>query len=258
MPEREPDPTPEQQEELRRLLSEARHEGPVPDDVAVRLERVLEQLAEEGPDPDAADPAAEEVVDLAARRRRVATGLLVAAVAVVAVGVGVGQVVSGDEQASGPTVGSAAASESASESTGDRAADSARPGERNLVPEKEPRAEQFEPAPSEAQDPSDAARRRPVRLSEDRFTEQAARYRREQGLRVEEGQVVDGSLLSSSASFLCPPADWGEGRLVAALYDGAPAVLAYRPPSGDTQVVELIQCGSAEVLRSVVLPRPGR
>ena len=82
---RSDDPLTPAEEEVRRLLAEARHTGPTPPDVVARLDRVLGDLSQE---PVRTAP----VVDLARRRRRVGT-LLVAAAAVVAIGVGVGQVI---------------------------------------------------------------------------------------------------------------------------------------------------------------------
>src|SRR5688500_8307111 len=88
--------TPEQ-EEVRRLLADARHSAPMPDDVANRLDTVLAELAEGSPDELEATPAPASaggvVVSLASRRRRRAATALVAAAAAVAVGIGLGQVV---------------------------------------------------------------------------------------------------------------------------------------------------------------------
>jgi hypothetical protein len=33
-------------------------------------------------------------------------------------------------------------------------------------------------------------------------------------------------------------------------------VLVYKPPAGDTQVVDLVQCGSGVTLRSTTIPLP--
>ena len=66
------------QERVRRLLAEARHDAPVPDDVAARLDATLAGLV--------AERRRESVVDLDAarrRRRRWTTGLVAAAAAVV-------------------------------------------------------------------------------------------------------------------------------------------------------------------------------
>jgi hypothetical protein len=59
-----------------------------------------------------------------------------------------------------------------------------------------------------------------------------------------------------SAWFSCKRAPFGRGRLVAVRYQGTSAVLAVRPPTGDSVVVELLQCGTATVLRSATVPVP--
>src|SRR4051812_42226256 len=88
--------TPEQ-EAVRRLLAEARHQGATPPEVVARLDDTLASLVAErglGPLADEERPperAAAPVVDLGARRRRrVGVGLLAAAAVVVA-GVALGQ-----------------------------------------------------------------------------------------------------------------------------------------------------------------------
>lgn len=247
MSDRDPELTPEQEERLRRLLVDARHGDPIPVDVAARLDRVLDQLAGEG--PDAVEPA-DEVVDLAARRRRRVAGLLVAAAAVVVLGVGVGQAVRSDDDSSGEssTAGAADASIATPE---DAPAPSSTPkSNQDVQPDDEP------PGSAEI-GPNDGtvASMAPdglVRLTEARFARQVVRYRDVPGYPSSDALQAGGKALADE-SFLCEPADWGEGTLLPVLYDGLPAVLAYRPPAGTTQTVELLRCGTAEVLRSTVL-----
>lgn len=90
--------TPAEEAEIAALLAEAGVSGPVPDDVAVRLDDALAALvAERGDAPlvsddaDDATPDVAPVVPLAGRRRRWPTALLAAA-AVLVVGYGVSQV----------------------------------------------------------------------------------------------------------------------------------------------------------------------
>ncbi len=88
------DPTlPPEQEAVRRLLADARHDGPTPPEVVARLDATLASLAaERRPSTTAStSPTAAPVVDLAARRRRMAGIGLLAAAAVVVAGVAIGQ-----------------------------------------------------------------------------------------------------------------------------------------------------------------------
>ncbi|CAN5407443.1 hypothetical protein BH11ACT8_BH11ACT8_14800 [soil metagenome] len=249
MPDPEPDLTREQEAQLRRLLAEARHGEPIPVDVANRLDRVLEQLAEEEPD---ALPASGRLHDeLAARRRRRVTALLVAAAAVVVVGVGIGQVTkdTASDEASPAASGSAADAQDS--------VDGLASGGAELATKPSP----GESAPSVAQGPKADTKTSgqllaPVRLSERGFAREAVRFARRPGYRAVDAQPVSGADLSSAEAFMCPAADWGEGKLLAALYDGVPTVLAYRPANGATQTVDLLRCGTGEVLRSTVLARP--
>ena len=109
-----------------------------------------------------------------------------------------------------------------------------------------------EPLAPEAIPPTDdvpAVGRRDLRAAVLRLRDQAPlRSVAEVPLRAEQ--------LTDDALFVCGTATYGPGRLLPVRYDGAPAVLAYRPPAGDVQSVELLQCGTATVLRSVVVPAP--
>lgn len=101
----EPELTPAQAEAVRRLLADARHDGPMPEDVAVRLEGFVAGLAAERAAERAAESETGTVLPL--RRRRWAQAL-VAAAAVAAVGVGLTQVIGGDQSADDSGGGSAA------------------------------------------------------------------------------------------------------------------------------------------------------
>lgn len=226
-----------EQERVRRLLAQARVEDPMPDDVAERLDRVLARLADE----EGESPAT--VVDLAHRRRRKAATLLVAAAAVVALGVGVGNLVPG-AGLSGDDSGSAADT-----AMGDLERNAAGADEDGIVL-----------APEGAFSTYSADGATP-RVRPNFFAEDVA------GLRLvsaedapdTESAPPNASGLTSgaqTADFICDPAPWGEGELLAVRYAGVPAVLAFRPPAGDTQVVDLLECGTAAILRSVTLPVP--
>lgn len=260
----DPELPPEQEARLRRLLAQARESEPVPVDVAARLDRVLEQLGAEEPDPE----AGRTVVELTSRRRRRVRALLMAAAAVVVVGVGVGQLTTSDQDdtATSSDAGSEAAG-AAAESVGPveggtdgddssrRTAPDADDGGLGAMsapsPQDEPPAEDEAPTQESVPIPS----RPPLRLTEAGFATQTERFRNRPGVVSRAGSVITGEELSRAESFVCDVADWGAGRLHAALYDGVPAVLAYRPVAGaSTQTVDLLRCGTGEVLRSKVLP----
>ena len=266
--------TPEQDAAVRDLLAEARHDEPMPEDVAARLDRVLAQLAE---GDSHLDPA--HVVELASRRRHRAATLLVAAAAIVVVGVGLGQVVDrggseADIAGSAPADKAVApAAEAAGKAMPERtpaaldrlvevrshrfAPDVRRAGllagvridalQRSYAAyldsaagsagDKPAGGDQFEAPPPQPQQGTDGAN-----LSSAGGTASS------EG----DGVPVDGALRAASD---CAPATYGPGRLIAVLYNGEPAVLAFRRPTGDARIVDLLACGSAEVLRSVTLPR---
>ncbi|MCW2816408.1 MAG: hypothetical protein JWN84_3863, partial [Nocardioides sp.] len=162
---------------------------------------------------------------------------LAAAAAVVVLGVGIGQLdlsPSGDDsEASGSSA------ESADQGAGGDSSGSLR---------EEPAEEA---APNAFSPPSDA----PV-ITPDGFKETVDQLRDQAMVRANGASTLDADLLTTDSMFVCEPTAFGPGRLLAVRYDGSPAVLAYRPPTGTTQSVELLQCGTGAVLRSVVLPYP--
>lgn len=225
-----------EQERVRRLLAEARVETPVPDDVVARLDRVLAQLAD---DQDAA-PAT--VVELASRRRRKAATLLVAAAAVVAVGVGAGSLLPGSG------LGGAGSDDSGMSAEADS------PEAANVDRDGVAAAGAETAVPLEA-----LAVISMLRIREDHFADDVARVRdlRDSAFSAEEGRTQSPSGVDvQTQQFMCDPAPYGPGTLVGVRFAGAPSVLAFRPPAGDTQVVDLLECGTAAILRSVTLPAP--
>jgi hypothetical protein len=223
--------TPEE-EEVRRLLADARHTGPTPPDVVARLDRVLADLAQE---PDRTAP----VVDLARRRRRVAS-LLVAAAAVVVVGVGIGQVVSPQ---SGSDTTSAESGADAENGLG------AAPGNSKSGREGTASSDGPTPVTGDAQEKSGLVELSRQHLAEDLT---GARLLRELESRAYSG----GNSADRAAGAACAADRWGRGRFVPVSYGGTPAVVAFRRPVGDTQVADLFLCGSEEPVRSVTLPAP--
>jgi hypothetical protein len=229
------------QEEVRRLLADARHTGPMPDDVAGRLDEVLAGLSTGSGDDRAATPAdpATPVRSLAAARRRRATTMVVAAAAVVAVGVGLGQVV-GNGLGGGESADSTAAKSSRD---GGVSADRDVPSE---------------PAGGESRTQRDLVVPEPLPVSPQHFSSDVRRIRAKLGSRIVDQTSANPSPLSSSptAAGACSPERRGPGAFVPVRYGRQHGVLVFRVPQGDAQVVELFACGNPEALRSVTLSAP--
>lgn len=239
---------PAEEARLRRLLAEVRETGPVPPDVAARMDRVLAGLAaERALAPQA--PGADDVRPLARGRRHRVVAFLGAAAAVAVVGLGIGTFF--DDQDGADT----AADHAGSAETGvDRGASTADDTEGGAS------SEQLEPAPNERPElvgPSDVTTLRsdeaPPDLHEDGLAERLVELR-ESALPASVIADYSRTTVTAPPRFPCAPADWGAGVLVAVRYDGRPALVAFREPMGRSQVVEVVQCGTGDVIRSVTIP----
>ncbi|HEU5036107.1 MAG TPA: hypothetical protein VFT70_03825 [Nocardioides sp.] len=221
------DPRPDD-DRLRRLLADARHTEPMPPDVAARMDGVLADLG-------ADRPVRATVTDLASvrRRRRVRT-LLVAAAAVVVAGIGIDQVRDG--------IGST------SDSSADTSADTSADDAAGAPPQQPHPAEGVGGGGSLASEQPGRVGH-PVRLDPDRFGRQVARLQHGGAASFSAQDHVDAL---QGVRCRAP----GDGRAVAVTYDGEPGVLVFRPPSRDSQVVDLVLCGHAGVARSITLPAP--
>lgn len=241
--------TPQQAERVRRLLVEARHTDPVPDDVVTRLDRVLAELAADpgsrpGPaDGSAADPA--RVVPLHERRRR-AGRLLLAAAAVVVGGVAVAPLVSGgsDEMAGSTSEDADQGLEAPDRTEGQREAETT-DGSALL--------------PGAVSDTRTSVSKLPAqRVRADRFVSDARQLRRSatatrgDATSMPELELPDGK--SSASRGGCSPGVWGGGRYLRVLVGREAGWLVFRPPRGATQVVDLFLCGEDSAERSATLP----
>jgi len=244
--------TPEQETVVRGLLADARHDEPLPDAVAARLDRVLERLHEDREAPSSA------VVDLGARRRGKAGRLLLAAAAIVVGGVAAGQVLGGggdSDESAGPDSASVARSEvprsevplSGEAAEGEDAPDAAGAAGGGAGAQ--------EAAPTDGQ----LSNALPVQLSPGSFDRDVRRLARSHGVRSSLESAGNGAavrdFVSQEPAFACAPAAYGKGTLLPAYYADQPAVLAFRPPLGSERVAELLRCGTAEKLRSLTLSR---
>lgn len=223
------DPLTPQEEEVRRLLADARHTGPTPPEVVARLDSVLEDLTRES-------ERTAPVVDLARRRRRAAS-LLVAAAAVVAIGVGVNQVVTPEPQGEATSAGDTGVESGAAQS--------------ESQPRSQPKGQAGgAPAESSEEAPLDAASF--VAVRRDHLADDLTDARRSREL----SSSAKASSADRAAGVLCSADAWGQGQFVPVRYGNQPAVVVFRRPVNETQVADLFLCGSEQPVRSVTLPAP--
>ena len=235
-------------ERVRRLLAEARHTEPMPDDVAARLDRVIADLADDPESRPTADgttaPDGAPVVRLAERRRRGGL-LLLAAAAVVVGGVAVGQL-----------VGDTGGEDEASSSAGDTSAEQGLP-----APDRDSggRSELFDGTDEELPGAVSGTRRSisrqpPVLLRSSRFAGDAAAVAPGAAARKRDGQLAQSDNSDELSAYTsCAAGAWGGGRYVRVVLDREAGWLVYRAPRGDTQVVDLFLCGSDSPERSATL-----
>ena len=240
---------PPEQERVRRLLADARHDGPVPPEVVARLDQTLASLVSErgGAPLEQAGPGADRraapVVDLGARRRRTAGIGLLAAAAVVVAGVALGQALprtSGSDDASS-SGGVAAESGGTDRDFGgqsdDGSADSSSGG-----------AQAPESLKSVA--PTPLAGLPTVSLSDPDLSDRLL------DLRGDAAARTTGQPLAPDVQGTCLMRGIGPGRRLLVEVDGQPGTVVYQPPSGDAQGVAIFVCGSGEPVRTLTLPAP--
>jgi hypothetical protein len=225
-------------EAVRRLLAEARHGEPMPDDVAARMDRVLRNLSA---DREVAAGDA-PVIDLAAHRRRRAATLLVAAAVIVVGGVTAAQHLPRDSGT--PSTAAGAGSQDRSGSGADTAS-----------PQLGSAHSPLQPSPGNG----DTAKLYQVRIRAGRvlvrprhFTVDALSGR--QAIGSAPSALVQRRELRRVPAGCIPTL--GGVDVVPATYEKAPAALVYHAPAGTTQVVDLYVCGTSKPVRSVTLPTP--
>ena len=235
-----PDESPEIAE-VRRLLAEARHTEPMPDDVAARMDRVLSGLGDETPSVAPARPAAAEVIPITAHRRRRAAQLLVAAAAVVVGGVVVSHwhPSSSSDSATTDTAGSEA-----------QAYDSG--NDQSHTGQDQGNGKQGEP-----QTPGSTAADMQPLVRHDRLVVRPRHFA--------DDALAGRKLLSKKATRTtgdfaalgdCSVGTGRRAELLAASYQGAPAALLYRHAQDSAQIVDLFVCGSTTPIRTITLPVP--
>jgi hypothetical protein len=229
-----------EEEAVRRQLAAARHTEPMPAEVAGRLDDVLAGLqAERAKDAEAPES---NVVPLASRRRhRIAQGI-VAAAAVVAVGVGVTQVLGNMSGGSGDDGASEAPAANSDDSAGGESVYSEEGAPRVTSPSVDSeldgmsRAYAAAPAVRSASFQSDVAR-----LATGQRTD----------TETEEGRTL--LRLSTRCGPTTPPAGHDALRV---RYDDQPAILAFREPVDGKQRVDLYLCATGVRERSATIDQP--
>jgi hypothetical protein len=238
---------PPEQEAVRRLLADARHDGPPPADVVARLDETLAALvADRGSNPlDTSRPDSSDreaaVVDLASRRRRMAGVGLLAAASVVVAGVAIGQVLPRGSGDAGTSAGSdSALAESPAEAgeDSDSPTDDSGAGDAELAPES---LKSGSPTPLAGY---------PAVSSTDEALE-------ERVLELRPAAVARSQYLGSADALgSCALPSLGQGRRLLAEVDGALGVVVFRRPDGGAQQAELYVCGTPDPVRTLTLPAP--
>ena len=254
---------PPEQEAVRRLLADARHDGPPPADVVARLdetlaslmsERVAERVSERtaAPATEHDDRSPGRVVDLGSRRRRVAGIGLLAAASVVVAGVAIGQALprGGNDSSSESSAGSQSDSSLAeSPEAGGSSADSStssgadQGGDSGAASEPAPESLKSSPATPFAGVPS-------LSTADADLDDQLLALRAEGTTRRQQLATLD-ALRGCDV-----PRPGRAAALVAAEVDGRTGVVVFRRPVDQAQGVELYVCGEAVPVRTITLPAP--
>lgn len=249
MPTDEPDEqldpvSPADDARIRELLSGARATGAMPTDVAARLDDVVAGLAAERVPVDPVP--ADNVVPITRTRRHRVVAVLGAAAAVAVFGLGIGAVLEGESEDMGDA-GSAGTVERGA-NDGDLA-DEGEAGANDSLSATEEDNGDVRPETERLDDRAYAVRSR--HLSRD--------LARIQSLVLPEPAAADyeRSLLHAPKGFACELPVGGSGVLVGVRYDGRPAFVRFLDPMGDSQVVEVLQCRTGDLLRSTTLPTRG-
>lgn len=241
-PDKQLDPaSPADEARIRALLSGARETGPMPADVVARLDGALVGLASEriSVDPIPAD----NVIPITRTRRHRVVTILGAAAAVGVFGLGVNAVLNGES--GGDDAGTSADSAVVNRGDDERAQEGA-----NDVPTPDHRDETtgISPETGDYLEGDRAFVVRPRQLSQDLTQLQSL------VLDVPAEADYDQALVYAPQGFSCRLATPGRGVLVGVRYDGRPAFVRFLEPMGDSQIVEVVQCRTGDLLRSTTLP----
>lgn len=224
-----PDP---QQDAVRRLLAEARHDGATPPEVVARLDETLAALRAERSAAGAAPP----VIDLAARRRRFVGAGVLAAAAVVVAGVALGQVLprGGSDSDSAST---AESFDSGGASTDSGGGSGGEDGGGDAAAE----------SPEELSGKVTAPQQLPELSLDDDLDDTLTT------LRSDPARVATPSAEDLVA---CQVGEVGQGRQVLVQVDGRAGLVVFRTARGAGQEADVYLCGDPEPVRTLTLPAP--
>ena len=238
------DPTalPPEQEAVRRLLADARHDGPTPPEVVARLDATLAELAAERGESTPAEPTRAPVVDLGARRRRMAGIGLLAAAAVVVAGVAIGQglpPMGGGSDAGSAADGDAATSQRELNDDAGGGSDSGAATE----------SEEVGPQSLKSGTPAPVGAYPTLSSGDVDLDDQLLSLRRSYEAPMAESATPD---LRSD----CDLRGTGRGRRVLVEVDGLVGAVVFRRADGASQQVDLYVCGDPTAVRTLTLPAP--
>ena len=217
--------TPEQETAISRLLAEARHDEPIPVDVAARLDVVLGDLSADDVEKVEAvgtGPSMSTVTELAGvrHRRRKAGRLLLAAAAVVVGGVAVGQNLdsTGMDDSDSPSAESGANVDVPREAQAGDPADTS--GGATAFDDDSVGGDEAAPAPTSESVDSGTTKRlldalnTPLSLTSENFEVEVQRNLRDASAERRSAALSNLDAVPAYAAdtlFTCPDADYGEG-----------------------------------------------
>ena len=245
-----PDLTPEQ-DAVRRLLADARHDGSTPPEVVARLDETLAALVADRGDAPLVPGEGEHrtpapVVDLGARRRRAAGIGLLAAAAVVVAGVALGQGLprmSGGDDAGSAADGDMTTSQERELGTQDDSGGGS---------DGESGAAEMGPESLKSTAPSPVAGYPTLSSFAADLDDDLLDLRSDSARNAESGSE------SGAADTLvrCGLRGIGQGRRRVAQVDGQLGLVVFRRPDGAAQQADLYVCGNPEPVRTLTLPAP--
>jgi hypothetical protein len=218
--------------DVRRLLADARHTEPMPDDVAARMERLIDGLGDETP-AGALAPHERNVIAIAPQRRRRAAGLLVAAAAIVVGGVVLSQ--NTDNGSSDSPASADAGADTAGGQAPERSQDF---GNNPDTPTNAP----TKVGKDDLEFLDGRVVVHPKRFSVDALQAQAFLARKPPAATTDRQD--------------CGIARNSDDTVLPARYRSARAALVFRRPQGSSQVVFLYVCGIATPVKTTTLPAP--